>query len=157
MRKINLTQNKYTLVDDDMYEYLIQWKWYAHNMSGKYYANRRDVITNKTILMHREILGAKKGDIIDHKNGDPLDNRACNLRLCTSKQNSRNSKIHKNNTTGYKGIVLHKPTGKYHSRIVLDGKKLSLGYFDNPVDAALAYDKKALELFGEFAFLNFPD
>lgn len=69
------------------------------------------------------------GKIVDHKNGNTLDNKKCNLRICTNKENVRNQKINKRNTTGYKGVSYNKRDKKYAAYIKVDGKKISLGYY----------------------------
>ena len=103
--------------------------------------------------LHRLLLGFDTPDMVDHINGIRSDNRRCNLRLATAEQNSRNSAMHRDNRTGYKGVSLHK-SGKYHARINVDKRCISLGYFTDPLQAALAYDKAATLYFGEYARLN---
>jgi hypothetical protein len=154
MKSITLTQGKTTIVDDDMYEYLLQWKWCAwKNQAGNWYAVRSE--WPKKIYMHRTIMDAPPDMDVDHRDRDGLHNWRENLRICTQKENNRNRVKNKNNRSGYKGVVWHKETGKYRSRIKVGGKHISLGLFDNPEDAALAYDKAAKEYFGPFASLNF--
>ena len=103
--------------------------------------------------LHRLLLGFDAPDMVDHVNGIRSDNRRCNLRLATAKQNSWNSAMHCDNRTGYKGVTLHK-SGKYHARINVDKRCISLGYFADPLQAALAYNKAATLYFGEYARLN---
>ncbi len=91
---------------------------------------------------------------VDHINHDTLDNRKLNLRVCTHKENTRNRKIGSSNTSGFKGIDFKKDTGKWTARIGVNGDREYLGSFVNILDAAKAYDKKAVELFGEFAATN---
>lgn len=106
--------------------------------------------------MHREILGLKKGDgkEADHINGNGLDNRIENLRTCTRQQNMMNCRSPLWKKNGYKGVSVHKTTGLWRARINFNGKEYSLKYHKTKEDAALAYNKKALELFGQFAKLN---
>ena len=96
-----------------------------------------------------------RDDIVDHINQDPLDNRRQNLRLATRSQNAANLGPYANNTSGYKGVDFNR--GKWRARITQDGVRYFLGTFDTAEDAARAYDQKALELFGEFASLNFSE
>lgn len=156
-KQIFLTQNKIALVDDDDFDYLNQWKWCAlHMHKTNWYAVRsssRIDGKSKTVLMHRLILDVPKNLVIDHLNGDGLDNRRGNLRICTSRENSRNKKIQKNNTTKYKGVSRFNDK-KYQVKIKVDGKLLHLGLFENLLDAARAYDKAASKYYGEFANLN---
>lgn len=156
-KEIKLTKGKVTLVNDEDFEWLNQWRW--HSAKGERYAGRRDMKTKKIILMHRQIMNPPADMVVDHKNGDTLDNRKNNLRICTKAENQRNHKRLKNNTSGYTGVSFRKDTKKWFAHI---GDKLSgtfghLGNFLTPEDAARAYDKKAGEVFGEFARLNFPN
>ena len=97
-----------------------------------------------------------KGMATDHINGDGLDNRKQNLRICTHAENLRNRRLGKNNTSGYKGVSWHKLHKLWYAHISHNKKLMSLGYFKDKEEAAKAYDRKAIELFGEFAKLNFP-
>lgn len=104
-------------------------------------------------LFHRKIMGFVSGDgrIVDHINGDTLDNRKCNLRECTRTENNQNARKRKDNTSGYKGVQLHKKTKKWVARISNMGKRISLGYFDDLTDAHAAYceaSKKYHKAFG---------
>lgn len=95
----------------------------------------------------------QKGFQVDHINHDKLDNRKSNLRIVTQQQNLMNRKVFKNNKTGFKGVSVYGE--KYRASIRKNGKREYLGFFKNPIDAAKAYDKRAIELFGEYAVLNF--
>jgi len=102
--------------------------------------------------MHREVINAPKGRMTDHINGNTLDNRRSNLRLATPSDNAHNTKLPKNNTTGYRGVG--KKGNRYIAHIRSDNKEHHLGSFSTPEEAALAYNKAATELHGEFASLN---
>ena len=109
-------------------------------------------------MMHSVILSAPKGMVIDHINNNPLDNRIANLRIVTPQQNAWNRKKRRTRSTSkYKGVSWSKNDGKWRALIMLDNKKISLGNFDDEKQAGRAYDKKAKELFGEHAKLNFSD
>ncbi len=151
-REIPLTQGQVTLVDDDDYDWLMQWKWIAaySPVNNRYYVHRRDG-KNKTIIMHREILNAPKGFHVDHINLDTLDNRRENLRVATNSQNQYNKPLQKNNTSGYKGVTYFKQFGKWVARIRVNNKSIYLGVFDTPEAAADARKIAAIELHGEFA------
>ena len=108
--------------------------------------------------LHRLLMDAPAGSLVDHINGDTLDCRRENLRFATPRQSVGNIKIRKDNTSGYRGVTWHKRGGKWNARIHNDGRVVSLGLFDDVEDAARAYDVAAREWFGpEFARLNFPD
>lgn len=150
MKRILLSQAKFALIDDDDFDYISQFKWSYSNIG---YAVR--VKEKKPILMHRIINNTPDGMETDHKNQNTLDNRKVNLRTCTSSQNKRNRGRQKNNTTSkYKGVCWDRRRKKWHPQIVSRGKKYYIGRFTCEKQAARAYNKKALELFGEFACLN---
>jgi hypothetical protein len=111
----------------------------------------------QTVYLHRLIMGAAKGQTVDHINGNTLDNRRSNLRFATRSQQNMNKGVPSNNTSGFKGAYLDKRDQRWAASIWINGEKKSLGYHDAAEDAARAYDRAARELFGEFASLNFPD
>ncbi|NLB79300.1 MAG: Fis family transcriptional regulator [Clostridiaceae bacterium] len=92
--------------------------------------------------------------VIDHISRDRLDNRKINLRHVSQQQNVLNRGISKNNSTGYKGVYFDKQRKKYVAEIMCGGRKHHLGRFDTAKKAAIAYNRKAVKLFGEYAFLN---
>lgn len=106
------------------------------------------------VLMHRLIMGAVKGQCIDHINGDRFDNRKSNLRFCTHQQNSWNTAGRVNGKTGFKGVCPRR--NGFRAQLQYSGKKVTIGDFPTAEEAARAYDAKAMELYGEFARLNFP-
>jgi hypothetical protein len=171
MREIQLTQGYVTQVDDKNYEYLNQWKWYADIKGNTVYAVRKT--ESGYIAMHRLIMNATKEQIVDHINQYGLDNQECNLRFATKSDNAKNCRSHKDSTSKFKGVSatnksysrISKKTGEitryvypdwYVAQIVHNGKHYNLGTHKTEIEAAIAYDKKAVELFGEFASLNFP-
>lgn len=153
MKTIYLNTGELTFVDDEDFAFINQWRW-AENKGG--YAQRGSSVNGKkvTVLMHRVIMGAKKGQSIDHVNGDGFDNRKVNLRIATQSQNMHNRKMGKNNTSGYKGVSWSEQAKKWRAMICHNRKPLSLGMFNSAREAAIAYNHAATELFGEFAKLN---
>lgn len=108
--------------------------------------------------MHREIIHIPEHLVCDHINRNGLDNRKANLRPATVSQNLCNrTKTKAKTRSKYKGLEWDKTQRKWRARIQLNGRKIHLGSFANEIDAAKAYDKKARDLFGQFACLNFPD
>jgi hypothetical protein len=150
MKKIKLTQGKFALVDDDDFDYLNQWKWYAHKNGYVFYAGR--ALGGKSIKMHRTILNNPVGMEVDHRNGNGLDNQRKNLRVATRTQNHANVAKLKNNTSGFKGVSYNKASKKFHAYIRTGGKNSkTIGYFETAEEASFAYKKAAVEIFGEFA------
>ena len=114
------------------------------------------IIDGKQYTLSRLIMSPTSGECIDHVNGDTFDNRRSNLRYADKYTNTQNVRMNSLNTTGYKGVTFKKSNGKYCARITAYGKRRHLGYFDDPVKAAEAYDEAARKLHGEFACVNFP-
>uniref|UniRef100_A0A6H1ZQL7 Putative homing endonuclease n=1 Tax=viral metagenome TaxID=1070528 RepID=A0A6H1ZQL7_9ZZZZ len=157
MKEIRLTQNKVALVDDEDFEYLNQFKWYAHKYPNTYYAVRHIRLANgkqATIPMHRVILNVPKGMETDHKNQNGWDNRRMNLRICTRQENMMNRNSYKNSSSRFKGVVWHKRNKKWQAQIRYNGRTIYLGRSFSEREASFMYDKKAIELFGKFAKLN---
>lgn len=156
VKNIPMNQGKFVFVDDEDYDYLMQWRW-TFNPHGGGYASRTDRtgVKQKTVLMHRQIMDASRNQIVDHINRDRLDNRRVNLRVCTPLENARNAGKRKDGlTSNYKGVFFIDRNGKFGSAIQVSGRRISLGYYDNEMDAAYYYNQKAIEYFGEFAALN---
>jgi HNH endonuclease len=159
MKEIPLRNNKkiivaYALVDDDDYEWLMQWKWHFSSS----YARRNIPLPDgkqTQIQMHRVIIGAVKGDEVDHINRNRLDNRKCNLRKATRSQNNQNRTKLSNTLSKFKGVTWHKKHSKWYAQIVLNTKHIFLGLYENEVEAAQAYDNAAKEYFGDYANPNF--
>jgi hypothetical protein len=156
MSKI-LKSNKGTpiIVDDGVFNLLNKFIWRV-NKDGYAYRNTWLGKKRNYIILHRLLINAKKGDIVDHINMDKLDNSLKNLRICTIKESNQ----HRNRVKGkflskLRGVTFQKTTSRYRANIKHDNKRFHLGYFDKEIDAAKAYDKKAKKLFGDFAVLNF--
>jgi len=153
IREIELTRGKVAIVDDDMFDELNRHKWYAAWIDGHWYAMRIGPRPKRhKISMARTIMDAQPGELVDHRDNEAtLDNRRSNLRICTASQNAANSKKRANCSSKYKGVYWHKPSGKWLVQIGIHGKRIHLGYFDNEDDAGRAYNRAAIEQWGEFA------
>lgn len=152
MKKIKLTQEKYAMVDDDDYEFLSQFNWYAFKNHGTYRAVRCASGLKRTVYMSRDLMKPLSGMVVDHINGDTLDNRKCNLRVCTSAENIRNRKLHKNSISGYKGV--RKQGKNWRATIRANDKRIFLGVFNTKEEAAAAYNEASKKYHGEFARIN---
>lgn len=153
--------NDWAIVDDEDYERLKERNWYKNNKGYAYNPAKKE--TDDEYLMHRAIMQPDKGMDIHHANHNPMDNRKENLSICTHQENlqSRQKPQGKNGklpSSRYKGVYkyVYKNTIKYKATIRYEGEQKHLGYFDDEMDAALAYDAKAREKHKEFAVLNFP-
>lgn len=116
--------------------------------------NSKGYVVCQEKLLHRVIMNAKEGEVVDHINGNKLDNRRKNLRICTNSENVRFQKRHKNNTSGFKGVSWSKGMKKWEARIMVDRKSIVGGYFSNRLDAAKEYNRLATKFFGEYAMIN---
>ena len=151
VKTIPLGDGLYAYVDAADYEWLNQWHWRVHNG----YAGRQE--KGKLIFMHRQILQPPVGKVTDHINGNRLDNTRANLRNVTPGQNMHNKGKHFGSASIYKGVFYEESRHQWQARIYLRKRYFFLGRFDSEVEAARAYDRAAVELFGEFARLNFPE
>ena len=159
MKQIILTQNQVALVDDTDYEWLNQWKWHANKTRGRhksFYAKRWASTGTGREAMHRLILGLQPGDKrqCDHIDGDGLNNRRSNLRVCTAQQNQQCKRNLYEGTSEYKGVCWDRWRRKWVADIQVNYKHIRLGSFDSESDAARCYDRAALKYFGEFALTN---
>lgn len=157
-RTMLLTRGQVVLVDDDDYMWLSQWKWSADSNGNRWYAIRMvktEEGQDKKIYMHRQILNAPPGVLVDHINHDGLDCRKENMRLCSVSQNNHNQRRSSANTSRYKGVTWDKNRNKWMAKIKADGRHIYLGRFVNEIEAAQAYDQAARKHFGEYAHTNF--
>lgn len=155
--RLPLSQGLAALIDDCDWLRVSAFHWCAERSYPPIiYAVRKCPESKKLIRLHRFIMQPAKGLEVDHLNGDGLDNRRSNLRICTRGQNARNQRLCVASTTGFKGVSFDRERKKFSAKINTAGSTLHLGRFENPKDAARAYDVKARELFGAFARTNFP-
>lgn len=158
-----LTKGQHALIDLEDESIVTQFKWRAKmDEQGNWYAIREERQRGghkKQISMHRFIMGVTDPKvIIDHENGDGLDNRrSVNLRKCNNAQNIRNSRAHiDKKDSKLKGVYFNREVGKFRAQIMRNRIKYNLGNFEDEKSAALAYDDAARTMFGEFARCNFP-
>lgn len=155
MKEIELTKGKKAMVDDEWYPVLSKFKWHTHNTNGKWYAVRTVGKKGRSVVfMHRYITMAPSGRVVDHIDGNGLNNQESNLRVVIPKANYYNRKIQSNNKTGFKGVCWDKDRGKYMASISLNHKAINLGRYETAEEAAKAYNARAKELYGENARLN---
>jgi hypothetical protein len=156
MKKIFITKSKFVLVDNKNFENLNKYKWFYNGG----YASRNKRFSSgiwKNVFMHHEIIGNIKNwkvKQIDHINNDKLDNRVSNLRIVTVSQNAINRPFQKNNESGFKGVFWQSKNNKWRAQINCNKKRISLGMFKNPKEAALFYNQAAIKYFGKYAYLN---
>jgi len=156
-RLIYLTKGRVTVVDEEDYDNLSQYKWH-YSIDG--YPRRSGSLKDgelrhKSIFMHRVIMGESNNLEIDHINGDKLDNRKANLRFATRQQNIFNRrKWAKKTSSQYKGVFWCSKVKKWVAMIRFNYKIIFIGHYYDEVEAAKAYNKKAYELFGEYAKMN---
>lgn len=163
MKEIKLTQNQIALIDDDDYDNVSQFKWYAskvkRNQMIVYYARRAFTIDGKQkiIPLHEFIIGKSENGLeIDHIDGNRLNCCRNNLRYVTHQQNTMNKHRYKKCKTKYRGVYSNSKCKTFSALIGVNNKRIRLGSYNNQEDAAMAYDAAAIKYFGEFANLNFP-
>lgn len=157
---LKISKGKEVLVDIDDFETVAQYRWKASQSSCRWYAKRnaRSGSTSRVLAMHRLIMGAKIGECVDHINGDSLDNRKSNLRLCTRSENQwAKRKNYKGSNSKYRGVYWDKRDRRYIAQVTFKWKRYHVGSFTSEIEAARARDRKAFELFGNIAHLNFPE
>lgn len=155
MKAIPLTQGKAAFVSDEDYLALSMFKWHAAKGRTTWYAQRQERRNGKRVIikMHSQILGFP--DLVDHADGNGLNNQRTNIRACTDPENSANrSKMAKETTSRFKGVAFHVRDGRYSATIGKDGRRYWIGSFDNEHDAAIHYNVAAQLFFGRFAKLN---
>jgi HNH endonuclease/AP2 domain len=155
LKFIQVSNGKMAIVDDEDFEIVSKHHWHqdgaGYIRTNIWKGNRKDSAPR----LHRMVLpNTPKHLHIDHKNGDKLDNRKSNLRICSSSQNARNRGPQNNNTSGYKGVIYDKARSKWRSEICVEGKRKYLGRFTTAEEAAKAYNDAAIQFHGEFAYIN---
>lgn len=169
LKSIKYKEQIFALIDDEDLELVSKISWsprwdtntfYAHggDRNGVFKEYHGSNKRGRTVQMHRIIMGAKPGEFVDHINHNGLDNRKCNLRLCSALENARNGRSAKNANSKYLGVWYEPPRGgrkdRYRSAIRVNRKLINLCSTQNEKEAAFAYNAAALKYFGEFASIN---
>lgn len=163
MKKVKVFSNTYgthtAIIDKDFHDEFKKYSWFVQPMvkqnNKKFYVRTNNKeFRSGYIFLHRLVIGAKSGEEVDHINGDTLDNRRENLRICTRKENARNREIPSNNSSGLKGVSYCKRTRRFRAYIRHNRIQRHLGYFSTAREAGAAYDRAALKLFKNFAKVN---
>ena len=143
------------IVDDDLYDYLNQWKWHCTSQGSAMRSEMRNGIQHG-ILMHRVIMNAEEGEEVDHINHNTLDNRRENLRICSKQENKQNRRKlnEKQASSIFKGVSINPQNYYYEVSISVNGKKKFIGYFISEIAAANAYNFYAKKYYKDFACLN---
>lgn len=140
------------LIDEADFPVVRQHRWWAKPGHTTTYIQTN--IDRRTVRLHRLLLNAAPGRVVDHINLNGLDNRRENLRLCTDGQNKANGRLRRDNTSGYRGVYWNSSANKWQAYISVNSKRLYLGVYSDPWAAAIAYNEAALRHFGEFARTN---
>lgn len=151
--QIPLTRGLFALIDYDDLSLIVGHRWCAAANGYAVRATQRNG-DHKRFYMHRIIANAMPDEQVDHINGNRLDNRQSNLRICSHHQNNMNRNIGRANTSGYKGVVWHKRAQKWMAQSKSNGQRAYLGLFETKEEAAAAYNVFAREHFGAFAKIN---
>jgi hypothetical protein len=158
MKKISLSKGLEVLVDNKDFKGLSKFSWHSQKNKNTYYAVTKPWVKGtgkcKTIYMHRFLTEAEKGMVVDHIDGNGLNNQRDNLRVCTQTQNMMNRGKQLNNSSGYKGVVKHPLCNKWMTRIKVGSKHIYLGLYMTKEEAAQVYNDAAINYYGEYATLN---
>lgn len=153
---VPLTRGAVAIIDVVDIERVAKHSWCLDRAGNRLdYAMTR--INNRSVRLHRYISSPPDGLHVDHVNGNGLDNRRENLRLCSHRENLRNQRPQEGTVSGFKGVTVNKGSRRWRAKIVIDDREVLIGTFNDAESAARAYDAAALEMHGEFAHLNFPD
>jgi len=152
VKRLELTRGYYALLDAEDYEFARRFKWRAV-IKGKW-TNAYGRVDGEDVFMHRALLKAKQGEQVGHKNSNGLDNRRCNVRLCTQPENRRNNEVAAHTTSGFKGVCYSKRYRSWRATIGIMNRDYSLGSYATKIEAAIAYNIGSVEFHGPFARLN---
>lgn len=157
-KEIKLTKGLVAIVDDVVFEWLSQYKWYANKTRNATYARREEIIDGMRVkkYMHREVLGIGKNKVfvVDHIDGNTLNNQKDNLRAVSHRQNLRNQQLQSNTSSKFKGVCFVKASGKWIAGIKINYRRINLGTYSSEEEAAFAYNEAAIKYHGQYARLN---
>ena len=149
---VPLTKGRFALIDEEDVDRVSQYNWYVGKGKHTHYAHHK---SKESFLLHRFVTNAPDDVQVDHINSNGLDNRKTNLRFCNNGQNSAASRKRQGTRSKYRGVVFDSTAScKWKARVYDNGKQIVLGRFSSEEEAALAYNKAALERYGEFARIN---
>jgi hypothetical protein len=154
---LELNKGQTCQIDKEDLWKIARYTWFARLIAGRPYVmtSAYENGRHKRIMLHRLIMDAQKGVVVDHINGDGLDNRKSNLRICSHRQNILNQKKSKLGSSQFKGVRRYVRFNKWGAQITVHGKQIHLGVFETEDEAARAYDEASLKYFGDFSRLNF--
>jgi hypothetical protein len=148
-------QTTETIIDKHDHNRVKNYRWYRNGTDGYVLTNYKDLVGNyHKLFLHHLICPCDSGYVVDHINGDILDNRRHNLRVCTHTQNIQNQRLRTNNTSGAKGVVWHKRDHIWEVSITSNGTRHYLGRYKSKIDAINAYNKASMEFHGAFSNTN---
>ncbi len=146
MKLIPLSNGGFAMVDDEDFDWLSNFSWRSRKGGNTYYAYTYGKVGMHTMILRSFVTNS----IVDHKDGDGLNNTRGNIRLCTHAQNMQNRALSKNSKSGIKGVYFNKKSKKWRSEIRSNGKRYCIGSFESKEDASIAYKIRAKELHGDF-------
>lgn len=152
--KLELVRGDFALIDDADMALALPHKWYSVGIRHRLYCQA--YIGGRNVYLHRLLLAPAPGMLVDHINGNGLDNRRGNLRLASFSQNNMN-RAHNGGAGGFRGVYQNPKGGRFYAKLMFKRKNLYGGSYDTPEEAARAYDDLARQHAGEFAVLNFPE